>query len=76
MFRTLLHVVTILHLGPAIAFALVAFGCDGIDPPLGRGCQGGSLKLFVEATLASWFVLGLGSVAYLRSRRARSALPK
>ena len=73
MYRTLLHVVTILHLGPAIAFALLAFGCDGIDPSLGLACQGGSMKFFVEATLASWVVLGASSAAYLRLRRAGSA---
>lgn len=76
MFRTLLHAVTILHLGPAIAFALLAFGCDGIDPALGRACQGSALKFFVEATLASWVVLGVGSAAYLRLRRAGSAPSK
>ena len=37
----------ILHLGPGIAFAVLAFGCDPSRPVLGLVCQGNALKVFL-----------------------------
>jgi hypothetical protein len=76
MLRTLFHGIAVLHLGPAIAFALLAFGCDGVDPALGRWCAAGSMKFFAVATLASWVGLGAISAVILRAGRARPNPPK
>ena len=72
MLRSLFHALAVLHLGPGIAFALLAFGCDGSDPALGALCAAASpMKLFVGVTLLSWVILGAASALFLRrSRRA------
>lgn len=38
MLRALIFGLTILHLGPGIAFALLAFGCEAPVPVLGALC--------------------------------------
>lgn len=74
MLRILVHALAVLHLGPGIAFAVLAFGCDGVEPLLGRVCAVGTMKLFVGVTLASWLVLGLVSAVVIRrGERAEAA---
>ncbi len=60
MFRTLLYALTLLHLGPGLAFAVLAFGCDPLSPALGDFCQRDSIGSFIWITLAVWVVGGLG----------------
>ncbi|MCK6427074.1 MAG: hypothetical protein L6Q75_18600 [Burkholderiaceae bacterium] len=78
MLRILLHALTVLHLGPGIAFALLAFGCDGVEPALGGLCSAASpMKFFIVVTLLSWGVLGVISALLLRreSGKARTDTP-
>ena len=72
MLRALLYGLAILHLGPGIAFAVLAFGCDPSRPMLGVVCQGNTLAVFLGLTLALWLVLGVGTAVVLAYRR-RSA---
>lgn len=60
MFRTIVYALTLLHLGPGLAFAVLAFGCDPSAPLLGDFCQRDSMGTFVAITLAVWVVGGLG----------------
>lgn len=69
MLRTLLAALAILHLGPGIAFALIAFGCDGAAPALGSVCGQGGFASFAWITVAAWVVLG-AAYALLRRRIA------
>jgi hypothetical protein len=76
MFKSLLVGLTLLHLGPGIAFALLAFGCEGPEPWLRGVCGPRPLASFAWLTVGSWFVLGVGLVAWQllqRSRRLPSA---
>jgi hypothetical protein len=74
MLRILFHALAVLHLGPGIAFALLAFGCDGADPALGGLCSAASpMKFFVVVTLVCWVVLGAISAVLLRRARAADA---
>jgi hypothetical protein len=74
MLRILFHALAVLHLGPGIAFALLAFGCDGADPALGAVCSAMSpMKFFVVVTLVSWVLLGAVSALFLRRRPAPAA---
>ncbi|HSI29351.1 MAG: hypothetical protein ACAH05_02475 [Methylophilus sp.] len=57
MLRALIYGLTILHLGPGFAFAVVAFGCDTLDPALGAICQQDTFTLFIQLTLAAWAVM-------------------
>jgi threonine/homoserine/homoserine lactone efflux protein len=57
MLRALIYGLTILHLGPGFAFAVVAFGCDTLDPALGAICQQDTFALFIKLTLAAWTVM-------------------
>lgn len=57
MLRALIYGLTILHLGPGFAFAVLAFGCDSIDPALGDFCAGNQLKTFAWLTFAAWAVM-------------------
>lgn len=81
MLRALLVGLTLLHLGPGLAFALLAFGCDG---GVGEGggaaatglavlCARPGFAPFAQLTLAAWFVLGAGWAAAVLLRRARAA---
>ena len=73
MLRALIYGLTILHLGPGIAFALLAFGCDQPSPLLGTLCERGPLESFAALTLTAWVVLllGLAVVNVARRHRAR-----
>lgn len=68
MFRLLMHALAILHLGPGLAFAVLAFGCG--DPPWWQAACGPSqIRSFVWLTLGGWVVLGAGSAWWLRRRK-------
>lgn len=54
MLKILFHGLAILHLGPGIAFALLAFGCEPGQAWLGRHCAIDGLRAFAELTLAGW----------------------
>jgi hypothetical protein len=76
MFRKLLLALALLHLGPGLAFALLAFGCDGTPPALTGGvCDGGGLGGFLWLTLLAWLLLGLGLAAWAALQRARNTPP-
>lgn len=57
MLRALIYGLAILHLGPGFAFAVVAFGCDTLDPILGAMCEQHTFALFIQLTLAAWAVM-------------------
>lgn len=77
MLRILFHALAVLHLGPGIAFALLAFGCDGMEPALGTVCSATSpMKFFGIVTLVSWVLLGTLSALMLRRRPASSESKK
>ncbi len=63
MLRALIYAVSLLHLGPGLAFALLAFGCEQPQPLLGSVCTLDVFKAFGSLTLGSWLVLGVGAVA-------------
>lgn len=67
--RLLFHALAVLHLGPGIAFALSAFGCEGSSPALGNLCASSPMKFFSVATLLAWVVLGAVSAWLLLRRR-------
>ena len=69
MLRALLYGLAVLHLGPGIAFAVLAFGCDPSQPLLGAFCEGDTLGRFLGLTASIWLVLGAGAVALLGLRR-------
>ena len=69
MLRALLYGLAILHLGPGIAFAVMAFGCDPSQPTLGVVCQGNTLAVFLSLTLALWLMLGVGTAVAIALRR-------
>jgi predicted cobalt transporter CbtA len=67
MLRILFHALAVLHLGPGIAFALLAFGCDDGAPALGAACSATSpMTFFIVTTLVGWVVLGAASAWFLR----------
>jgi len=70
MLRILLYALAILHLGPGLAFAALAFGCG--DPPwLGDLCGPSEIRSFLGLTLALWALMGLLSYAKLRQSAGR-----
>jgi hypothetical protein len=69
MLRALLYGLAILHLGPGLAFAVLAFGCDPTQPLLGALCRKDSIGAFIGLTLVLWLVLGAGAVASVAMRR-------
>jgi hypothetical protein len=74
LFRLIVHALAILHLGPGIAFAVLAFGCDGANPLLGHSaCEGSNLTLFFTITAAGWVVLSVVSWWMLRRRAKGTA---
>jgi hypothetical protein len=75
MLRVLIQGLAILHLGPGIAFALLAFGCDDVTPLLGAICGTGVLSSFVRITAVAWVILLVGLVAVHFVRHARTAMP-
>lgn len=75
MLRALLYGLTILHLGPGIAFALLAFGCEGPSPAPGTACGGSVYASFAGLTATAWLILSLGLAATQLVRHARTAMP-
>lgn len=71
MLRALVIGLSLLHLGPGVAFALLAFGCDASSPLLGTVCSLGEFKAFGLLSLGAWGVLGGGWLAVHRFGRAR-----
>jgi len=70
MLRALVYGLAILHLGPGIAFAVLAFGCETSQPLLGSLCEGSGFGWFFKITLAAWLVLGAGAaLVWLKGRR-------
>jgi hypothetical protein len=69
MLRALLYGLTVLHLGPGMAFALLAFGCDPSQPLLGAVCQRDTFGAFMGLTLIFWLALGVGAAALVALRR-------
>ena len=77
MHTLLLTAIEILHLGPGIAFAVVAFGCGDIEPALGQACKIGDFKLFAVATLLGWTILSsLALTMHLWSRMKKRDVRK
>jgi hypothetical protein len=74
MLRALLYGLAILHLGPGIAFAVLAFGC-GPEQFLGDLCQKDTLKVFAGLTLVLWLLLSGGAVALRALRRRAEKAP-
>jgi len=70
MLRIVIYALAILHLGPGIAFAILAFGCGDV-PLLGTLCQRSEIQAFMYLTLGLWLVMGLG--AFLKLRTTHSA---
>jgi len=78
MLRALIYGLTLLHLGPGLALALLAFGCDGQPPAIGPVCTVGIFKGLAWLTFGAWVVLGAGAVAVTlvgKVRRAPSQAP-
>ena len=69
MLRALIYGLAILHLGPGLAFAVLAFGCDPSLPWLGPVCQTNTLRTFLVLTLVFWLMLTLGAAAQLALKR-------
>jgi hypothetical protein len=74
MIRSLVYGLAILHLGPALAFGLLAFGCEGSTPYLVAVCGRSVVASFVSLTAVSWLILGLGLVAVHRVRIAQASV--
>ena len=66
MIRTLLYALAVLHLGPGIAFAVLAFGCDSGLPLLEALCGKSEMWSFAVLTGGLWVVLGVGAFMRLR----------
>jgi hypothetical protein len=73
LLRPILTGIALFHLGPAIAFVLLAFGCEGSEPALGQACRGSIFETFGLFTLASWLVIGAMLGVRALFRRIRSA---
>ena len=69
MLRALIYGLAILHLGPGLAFAVLAFGCDPSLQWLGPVCQTGTLRTFGVLTLVFWLLLSLGAAARFALKR-------
>ncbi len=75
MLRALIYGLTILHLGPGIAFALLAFGCEQPEPYLGGVCGKGGLSSFGLLTVGAWLVLLVALAALRLVQRSRTCAP-
>lgn len=65
--RLMIFGLAVLHLGPAVAFGIHAFGCDGFSPALGVGYCEPMVSSFVWTTVAAWGAMAL-AVALLPRR--------
>jgi hypothetical protein len=75
MFRALIYGLAILHLGPGIAFAVMAFGCEPPEPYLGTVCGKSGLSSFGWLTVGAWATLLVGLAAVRLVQRARTSAP-
>ena len=75
MFRALVYGLTILHLGPGIAFTLLAFGCEEPEPYLRFVCGKDALSSFALLTVGAWVVLLVGLAAVSLVQRTRRSVP-
>jgi hypothetical protein len=75
MLRALVYGLTILHLGPGYAFALLAFGCEEPEPYLRLICGNDGLSSFGLLTVGAWVVLLVGLAAVSLVQRARRTSP-
>jgi hypothetical protein len=57
LLRGLIYGLSILHLGPGFAFAVVAFGCDGTFSLLQAVCQQDAFAAFIKLTLVAWGIM-------------------
>lgn len=73
MLRFLVYGLAVLHLGPAAAFAIHAFGCEGIDPALGNGYCEPMIASFAWTTVAAWLILSVGAVVAAKRRDSQGA---
>jgi hypothetical protein len=71
--RILIYALTLLHLGPGIAFALLAFGCEGSRGVLGDLCFKDAFATFALLTGGAWAILLAGWAAVHSIQRARCA---
>ncbi|MCS6810170.1 MAG: hypothetical protein RMK34_05710 [Tepidimonas sp.] len=72
MLRVLLMGLTLLHLGPGLAFAVLAAGC-GPSPWLRAAvCAADPVGGFMRLTVGAWAVLTLAWLAWAAVRRART----
>ena len=74
MVRILVYALAILHLGPGLAFAVLAFGC-GTPPWLGNLCGKSEIQSFLTITVVLWLLMSLFAVIKLRSRVRSGAKP-
>lgn len=71
MLRILIYALTLLHLGPGFAFAVLAFGCDPITPALGGFCAGSQMRTFMMLTAWAWVVMAFGVGGWHLAMRRR-----
>ena len=70
MLRRLIEALAILHLGPGVAFAVLAFGCDDGATAPGGLCGLPPLRAFLGLTVAAWaLIIGVSWVAARWRRR-------
>lgn len=67
--RTLIAAITILHLGPGLAFVLLAFGCDADAPLLGGFCGKDFITSFGAITALAWLALAAGYATWRRREK-------
>lgn len=75
MLRALVYGLAILHLGPGIAFAALAFGCDPAQPLLGALCERSGFGTFLQITAVAWVLLGAGAFVHWWLGQRRAARP-
>ena len=57
MLLAFLKCIAVLVAGPALAFSVLALGCNGSDPALGVACGHNFIISLVGFTVAVWLVL-------------------
>lgn len=65
MLRALIYGLSILHLGPGFAFAVVTFGCDSSLSLFASMCQQDTFSAFIKLTLLAWAVMIVGLLLVL-----------